>query len=245
MRLAVIIGGHIPFQGALCEASCRRMGLTVFRYANGLPWPGNFRDGKTIPQLLAVRSLPPEFTHVLYTDGGDTLAVAGEGEILQKFAATQCGGVLISGEKNCYPDWPLHKSYPQGTPWKYINAGGWIGTRDAAGACLEWIAASGIVDDQRAWTRGYLTSSIPVMVDEWCQIFQTMNRQFGEFQQAGARLVNAATGSTPCVIHWPGPWHSEAHMELLRPIWPGMITQIDMATATKLVDKFPLGLGAV
>lgn len=231
-QLAVIIGGHLPFQGALCEQSCRSMGLQVFRYANGQTWPGNYRDGKTLPQLECVKNLPAQFSHMLFTDSADTLAIAGETEILSKYEAIGRPGVLISGEKNCHPDAGLAPIYPPSvTGWKYLNSGGWIGTRESVIQCLSWCASTGIVDDQRAWTHGYLSGAIPVKVDSGCVVFQTCNRQAGELIRIGMRIRNNRTGTFPCVIHWPGPWRSDALLNLIYSLGPQAVKLGEVAMA--------------
>jgi len=246
--LAVMIGAHAPYRGQLFDSSAKRMGLHVVKYAEGIPWPGNFRDGKTVPQFECVRALPDSVTHVLFADAWDSLCMAGEVEILAKYNALAGSGVVISGEKNCYPESGLKQFYPhRRSPWNFCNSGGFIGRKQDVLKALEWCCNVGLIDDQLCWSILYLSRSAPLQVDEGCQIFQTMNRQMsGEFRIDGDRVQNTVTGTRPCVVHWPGPWHSEPHMALLKPFIPGMVTHMDAAAKAGYVGiPHALQMGAV
>ena len=240
-RLGVIIGAHDPYQGALCEASLRRNGLTVVKFGAGKRWPGNYRDGKTIPQLECVRSIHQMFSHILFTDSADSMAMCGSDEILSKFG-TFPGGIVVSGEKNCHPDGQLRGLYPgEKGPWSFVNSGGWIGRSSDVLAALECIASLPWDDDQRCWTLAYLAYAFPMAVDHQCRIFQTMRRQSGEFSNVSGRVYNRATGQFPSIVHWNGIAHSDVAMSLIRPFNPGLVTQMDIATEARYVDRIPVG----
>jgi len=230
--LVVMIGAHAPYQGTIFEASARRMGLPVVKFAEGLPWPGNYRDGKLWPALACARSLPSTVTHVLFADAGDSVAVAGSEEILQKFhALCSEGSILISGEKNCHPAQELAAFYPYSrTQWRFVNAGGWMGRRADVQRALEWVCQVPHEDDQLAWTLAFLHQAVPLAIDEDCEIFQTMRRQEpGELRQIGKRVFNNRTGTFPCIIHWNGICKNESLMEIQEMFNPGHVRRLPVA----------------
>lgn len=230
--LVVMIGAHAPYKGQVFEASARRHGLQLVKFSEGLPWPGNFREGKLFPALACVQSLPPSVTHVLFADAWDSIALAGEAEILAKFEAlANDGKILISGEKHCHPDESLAAFYPLSrTGWRFVNSGGWIGRTQDVQRALEWICRVPHSDDQLAWTLAYLQQVTPILVDDTCAIFQTMRRQTpGELWQAGRRIVNVQTGTMPCIAHWNGVCDNEPLMELQEVFHPGHVRRMPVA----------------
>ena len=64
--------------------------------------------------------------------------------------------LLFNAEKNCYPDPDLEKAYPEiQSPWRYLNAGAFIGNAGAVKAALQpkLDSITKNTDDQRLWTR--------------------------------------------------------------------------------------------
>lgn len=210
MKLALITSGHQPYQGKVLEKSARRVGLEVIPYATEKPWPNDYRVGKILDALECIRQLPDCYTHVMHVDCSDTLILAPEEEILDRWAGHFYSGVLVSAEKNCHPKAELAKEYQirYGTvlPWRYVNSGGWMATRQVIEQALPVVSELATFCDQLCWTMAYLHRVTPtVTLDEGCTIFQTMfQQQPGDFEFRNGRLHNLITQQTPCAIHWNG-----------------------------------------
>ena len=121
-----------PIDTSLLRASCKRVGIELQAYGSGERWPG-FCVGKirAARQFLAAR----REEYALFVDSSDTFIVSAETAILESFQSLGTS-VLVSGEKNCYPIPADATRYPQsgapddpGTPWRFVNSGGWIGQR--------------------------------------------------------------------------------------------------------------------
>lgn len=204
MRLVIISAAHKPYRGALMERSAARVGIEIVRYAEDQDWPNDFRQAKLVDGLECVKRLPQDVTHVMFLDSTDTLVLAGAEEIVQKYDR-QVYGVLINGEKNCYPDKTLAPNYPQGrTAWHFVNSGGWIAHRFAAEKWMAYAAEEATFCDQLCWSKTYLKHAA-IAVDEECRVFQSMYlQQPEEFSLSNGRLINHVTGEQPCVLHWNG-----------------------------------------
>lgn len=205
MKLVIIANAHTPYSGQLMERSAKRVGIEVVRYREGEAWPGDYRVGKLVHGAECVRALPADVTHVMFLDNSDTLVLACAEEIVQKFEAIQVP-VLICGEKNCYPIAEMVKEYPPAlTPWRFVNSGGWIARREHAAPAMECAASRATFCDQLCWTKTYLEGHTAVIIDQNCQIFQSMFLQKrGELEFKNGRLLNTVTNGRPCVAHWNG-----------------------------------------
>lgn len=208
MRLVCISAAHTPYNGKLMERSAKRVGVEIVRFKEGEPWPKDYRVGKLVHGLECVKRLPEDVTHVMFSDGSDTLFLGGPEEIIEKFEAICPNLALVSAEKNCYPYKDLAQEYPAAyTEWRYVNSGNWILRRSDAEYMLEKIAGLTTYGcDQLAWTRAYLQKdSFAVKLDENCQLFQSMYLQKEEeFRFVDGRMENLVTGGRPCVLHWNG-----------------------------------------
>ncbi len=105
-----------------------------------------------------------------------------------------------------------------------------MGAKEDVQNALEWVASVGHPDDQLCWTLVYLNQTVPIAIDEDCQIFQTLRRQSpGELRQVGKRIVNTLTGTTPCIAHWNGICDDEGLMELQEMVNPGHVRRAPVA----------------
>ena len=213
MKLAVITSGHQPYSGQLLDKSARRVGIDVIPFAIDKPWPNDYRQGKLIDALKAIRNLRDIYTHVMHVDSSDTLILAPEEEILDLWAGHCYSGVLVSAEKNCHPKPELAREYalrlrcrPPVFPWQYANSGGWIAEREVIESAIPVVSELATYCDQLCWTRGYLQRVEPaVSLDTGCTIFQTMFLQEPqEFEFHNGRLLNTVTQTKPAAIHWNG-----------------------------------------
>lgn len=148
-------------------------------------------------------------THMLYTDAFDTLALAGPDEVEQKLLKirfeSECR-MLISAEKNCYPHPERAIDYPNpGTPWKYVNGGGWIAEIEYFKYLCSKENLNPSSHDQVWLMEAYLNNRDEIKLDSNCEIFQTIAFSYKEeWSQQGNRLVNVALNTIPVFFHGNG-----------------------------------------
>lgn len=200
-------GDSRKFFHAFMETS-RRHGIEP-QNADPNVWPGN--DWKTIEwwrksaaQAEYVRS-HPEYTHFLFCDSYDVVFASGWEEIMDKFERFD-SPLVWSAE--CYP-WPAVDQaslYPE-TPHrcKYLNAGFWMGTHDAALAMItdiESIAKLRIQCDQGIAVDMFLSKRHPIALDTACSICFCCNLDSQSFLDfSGSRIKTTDTGEVPCLFH--------------------------------------------
>lgn len=167
---------------------------------------GSWR-GKVFWQRDALARLDPA-EQVLLTDGWDIVFQGTREEVEEKFPLSD--EIVISGEKNCWPDWALQSQYPMGpTPWMFVNSGGIAGTAGVLLAEMERALTHEdlVEDDQRMWTWLFLTGN-RIRIDYECRLFQTMflNIVGSDLwvRAQDKRLSNGRTGTTPNFLHWNG-----------------------------------------
>jgi len=152
---------------------------------------------------------------IVLSDAWDVVFTGTQEELHAK--APLEGTVLISGEKNCWPDTLRQHEYPMGaTPWMFVNSGGIYGWASDLLELLEWglehLGPVAAEDDQRFWTSLFLKGQSPnwmlprVKLDEECKVFQTMflgvSDEFGVVQEG--RFKNLRTGTLPQFLHFNG-----------------------------------------
>lgn len=156
------------------------------------------------------------YTHFVYTDGFDTLALGPMSEIIEKYKDTDC--FVYSTEKACYPISEWATEYPTVEPyqrWRYINGGQFItpvkkfiemyGQIDLNVNSQQWGAAKYLWDNEDK----------KVKLDINCEIFQSVafiaeddfSIMDGEEEIGKRRLYNNFTQSTGVIAHGNG--HSE------------------------------------
>lgn len=150
-----------------------------------------------------------EYTHFLYTDGFDTMALTSMAEVERKYQNMRHvfygDQIIFSTEKQCFPrvDWvELHPETT--TEWKYLNHGQFIapikmfidlyeGVFDKSITCQEWAMDL------------YLKKDPAIGLDLNCDIFQTIAFKSPEdFEIRGGRIYNTKQNSFPCFAHGNG-----------------------------------------
>ena len=166
---------------------------------------------------------------VLFVDGYGTLVqVASPKAFLGKYADALAtygaadGTVIIAAERNCFPDAHLASAYPRcktfpKSQYKYLNSSVFAGSVAALRRLFAALDVENIpqsTDDQRAMTALYLKGGtggeLPLLVlDTGAQLFFCfafgMHDAVAATSQYGAVMWrNAATNSTPAVLHGNG-----------------------------------------
>ncbi len=175
---------------ALLLASAACHGLTVHSYSPN-PWKG-FTSGKLRDGAAFLQA---QDCHIaMWTDGGDSLILKPESVILERISALGLP-VLISAERNCWPDIHMSDKYPENPPGspRHLCAGGFIGPKDLVLAAMYTAIREAVdEDDQRAWTAALTAGLLPsVQIDYGRYIFCS-------------EADGDTAGADPCVRHWNG-----------------------------------------
>jgi len=166
---------------------------------------------------------------ILFTDGTDTIFLASEDEILEKYE--KFGSDLVfSTDLGCWPDKKMAKLFDEdkNSPFIYLNSGGFIGK---AGLIKELLNNCDFDDEnysysnQYVWSKCYLANRDRIKLDTNCEIFCALNSDIGNefinididiayevkkrwfennFLFESNRLLNKITNSYPCQIHFNG-----------------------------------------
>jgi hypothetical protein len=207
-----------PERASLLMESCAHFGLPLLMCGEiGSPWPGSFRIGKLIAARDTIKSIRKSFGHVLWTDGFDSIAVAGEAKIMQRFESF--GRPLVfSVETNCYPDPDMIPRYPEnpfGGDCRYLNAGGWMGEVDYLLAAIEAALdhtpqpAPCRDSDQYIWSRAFLDRIVlEAVLDYQPSIFRTMWRH-----RTLDCLSESEIGDV-CIVHYNGAVHTDGYVKM-------------------------------
>lgn len=152
-----------------------------------------------------------QYTHVLYTDAFDTLALAGMDELRAKLPQ----GILFFGsaEKHVFPPSAERAArYPHNSSeWRFVNAGQWFGSIEWFLQMAELVPPAGINDQTWLAERflDCLEKRIPVTLDYTCSVFQSV-----AFERSGdyaftrdGRLYNRKTQQLPIFAHDNGNKH--------------------------------------
>lgn len=141
------------------------------------------------------------YTHFLYTDGFDTLAVRDASQ----FNFTLPSGFIFSTEKQCFPrkDWEgLHPKCE--SEWQYLNHGQFIAEISQFLKYYEGVFDKDITCQEYAMDL-YLKPIEGFNLDTKCEIFQTLAFESeGDFLIEDKVIMNTKTGKLPFFIHGNG-----------------------------------------
>lgn len=186
--------------------SCRRCGHELITYGNGEYWPG-YVKGKIVRLREELRKLDHDF--VMVVDGYDTFLsrpMLGA-EHLATLLSILGGRVLIAAEVSCYPvEGLIDKFPPTITPYRYVNAGGFVGHReDVMEVLSQLLTYESGDDDQARWSYALVDGLEGVVIDSRCRVFQSMAGAATHMKlDSGRRIKNIMTGSSPVVAHFNG-----------------------------------------
>jgi len=175
-------------------------------------WPGtDWKDiewlRKSQAQAKFVREHLDKFTHFMFVDSYDVVFATGWEEILDKYERID-SPIVFAAE--CCP-WPLAEQaymYPH-TPnrTKFLNAGGWIATADAAMALLtdiETAAAKRDQCDQGIAVDAFLSQKHPIVLDTACSLWFCCNLDSLNYLDLSGRPRTTDTMQYPCMFHGNG-----------------------------------------
>lgn len=163
---------------------------------------------KSEAQAKFIRDHQHEFTHFAFVDSYDIICAAGWNEILPKFERLN-SPIVFGTECNCWPDAALAEKYPPILHRsKYLNAGFWMATTEAAlpfAEELSRIAARRDRCDQGIVTDMFLSGKHPIALDTTCSLLFCCNMDSPSFLDLSQRRpVTKDTGEQPCFFHGNG-----------------------------------------
>jgi len=221
VKLAVITACVYPDRKPIhyLEASCKRQGITLLTHGEGHPF-GGWAQTLTSLTLPHMRDLEREgYTHVLFTDGSDSIIVAPEQEIVEKYVGLGSPPCLMSADSECYP--PINgEAFTGPEPWRYVNGGGYIAEIPYFVDLMTRLAQKYAGDGNH---QSWIVQEWPIegmKLDTYCRIFQTMDGAQSVRILPGM-VVNRVTNTFPCVLHFPGGYSDPetGRDERIYPYW--------------------------
>jgi hypothetical protein len=157
----------------------------------------------------------PHITEFIFVDAYDVVALSSPQEVLEKIKDRT--KMLISVEKNCWPNSELASQYPKtNSEWKYINSGSYYSPSKLFIDMIESYPPLYIDDDQLYLTNEFLNNPDDKVLDYDCEVFQAYSFiADDDFGYENKRLQNLKTKSQPVLIHSNGRTDNTKILDLL------------------------------
>ena len=110
--------------------------------------------------------------------------------------------VVVSCEKMCWPDVWRAEHFQASSPWRYPNSGQVYGKSSRFLELVERYPVENSEDDQRWYTTRAIAGE--VLLDEECNIFQSIGFETDGDFDLNDGLTNNRTGSRPLFVHGNG-----------------------------------------
>lgn len=187
--------------------SCSKFGHTPALYGMGRGFSG-YRDILMERQLEFLKTVPKDYTHLLFTDAWDGMMLAPMTEIENKYQALGAPPVLVSAYFGLGNESDMSKyegCFDESLYYRYPNRGGYMGEREALIDAFEKMIACGDAtgDDCFLWYRGWREGWLRPQLDSNCMIFQVTDADCSFDSEEGV-LLNTRTNTHPCVLHLSG-----------------------------------------
>lgn len=172
-----------------------------------------------------------EAKKLLFVDSWDLVFGAKPEEVMECYE-TFNSPIMISAEKNCFPDTYRKEfdelSFPM--PYRYVNSGVIIGDTDAIMTCLEAMDLPNVKDDYRMengqnfhsndqtmWQEQFLKQPVKIALDYNQMVCQTLHDEnIDNFIFTKERIMNKTTSTYPRIWHFNGG--SKDNVSLRNPI---------------------------
>jgi len=196
--------------------SMEKFGLDYVVLGQDQQWKGF--GTKIILLEKYLKSIDPEYTHVVFVDAYDVALLSGMDEIEKQYTDSWPGKIVFSAELNCWPCAELSERYPAcDSLWRYLNSGSYMAPISGLLSLFSAYPPVFEMDDQLYFTKMLLGGESPIVLDTNCSLFQTTAFCYNnEYRADGARLVNNLTGTMPVVIHGNGRTPMDSIYELLK-----------------------------
>ncbi len=181
MQLGVVTCGVFPSEEIMRSklwiflASCKKFGIEPMIYGVGRTFPA-YRMMMLDWQLEFLKTIPTEYTHILFTDGWDAFFTAPKATIIRKYQDMGSPDVLVSAFYQLANVSNAEERYPDlfdtSKRYSYPNRGGYFAKREAIIDAFERMVAQDeqTGDDCFNWYRLILDGWRPTL-DSNCEIF--------------------------------------------------------------------------
>jgi len=195
-----------PAQRMFASMNKNNLSLTVLGL--GCKWQGFGNKTLWLREYLE-KQKASDGSIVLLVDAYDTLCLADQTEIIEKFIS-QKSNMVFSAEKQCWPSPEAAVHYPESeTDFRFLNAGCAIGYRGAILETIQKFNISPIDNDQEVWTNFFLRNQDSIKLDYRCDIFLNLfgvsKDEFKIVKDDQTRLILENYYSKPCILHGNGP----------------------------------------
>lgn len=173
---------------------------TVEPMADG---PNSMTMRRKISFVRAMAEQFSEYDRVVISDAFDVLFVGRREELALKLPDY----VVVSAERNCYPEPHLSPRFSSPGPWRYVNAGLMSGSPDRLISWCDRIAAMTEIDilDQAWLNRRASEHSDLFVLDEITAAFYTVStHEDGKLKFRDGRPWNSMFDTEPNFFHFSG-----------------------------------------
>lgn len=200
--------------------------VVTINYQADQPWDGFSMKPKWLYRAIKEKLIDSD--HLIFTDSWDVVWAAEPKEVMERFFSFDTD-IVVNAERNMFP-----ADYAEGfakltapTDWRYLNSGFIVGKTEAVLTCLEAMDLPNVKgdhydverkcmehpDDQRMWQKTFLDQPVPIALDYYCALSQTMHEaDMTIFDFSGERVKNVVTNSYPCVFHLNGSAKDKLHI---------------------------------
>ena len=199
------------------QESCDKQGIFLLPHGIGATFAGwaNALISQTLPAMMELKR--EGYTHVLYTDGSDSIIITPQDEIISKYQHLGEPSCLMSSDCECFPPLNGESFPPTETRWRYVNGGGYIAEIGFFISVMTKLAQKYSTDGNH---QSWIVQEWPIpgfRLDSNCEIFQPMDDSV-EFEvirnsdpkEKWARIINLETLSFPNVLHFRGGFSDPA-----------------------------------
>lgn len=201
--------------------------VVTINYENDQPWNGFSMKPKWLYRAIKEKLI--DTPYLIFTDSWDVVFATSPAEIMEKYFTFEGADIIINAERNMFPAQYAEEFSKLSAPteWRYLNSGFIVGKTEAILTCLEDMDLENVKgdhwdeerncmehpDDQRMWQKIFLDQPVPIGLDYYCQISQTMHEaNMEDFDFSGERIKNIKTNSHPCVFHLNGSAKDKLHI---------------------------------
>ena len=171
---------------------------------------------RRIDYMRTVAGKFSDYHRIVMTDAWDVLFYGTKEEILEKVPKK---GILVSTERNCYPEPDLAPRFHSASPWRFINNGMLCG---APNEILQWCDEAEREGDlailDQAWFNRARANNLPWFgADEYTMLFYVVSETLedGALQAYRGRLWNTRYNTAPNFIHFSGHCPSDGVRKML------------------------------
>ncbi len=163
----------------------------------------------------------PEVEYFVFVDAYDVVALGTPEEFVEKlrYANYESQNLILSSEKNCWPEINLIGDYPStDSDWKYVNSGLYFAKSKTFIEIVEQFRATYEMDDQLYMTKVFLSliKKNKARLDNKCTFFQSYSFiADDDYTYDDNKIQNIKNQTEPVFFHGNGKTDMTKVLELL------------------------------